>query len=77
MEYAYIGYGGLEKLNRPSLWKRLLGRRGVLESLADSKQTAFKLYWWLQIVQAREAGTLPAWEGIRIVREQAPLGEAK
>jgi energy-coupling factor transporter ATP-binding protein EcfA2 len=28
------------------------------------------IYWWLQIGISREEGNLPAWEGIRIVREQ-------
>jgi hypothetical protein len=30
------------------------------------------MYLWLQIVMAREKGNLPAWEGIRIVRERLP-----
>jgi hypothetical protein len=28
------------------------------------------LYWWTQIVMAREEGQLPAWEGIRIVKDE-------
>jgi hypothetical protein len=34
-----------------------------------------KVYWYLRIVQAREDGLLPAWEGIRIVREQSASAE--
>jgi Predicted NTPase (NACHT family) len=70
MEYAYLGYEELEKLDRPALGKRFSRRRRVSESLPEFKQIVLELYWWLQIVQAREEGKLPAWEGIRIVCEQ-------
>jgi NACHT domain len=69
-EYAYIGFEELEKSDRSSLWNRLLRRHS--KSSVNSKQFVLELYWWLQTVQAREAGKLPAWEGIRIVREQSP-----
>jgi len=29
-----------------------------------------ELYWWAVIVDARQEGKLPIWEGIRIVRER-------
>lgn len=43
--------------------KRDTNGQGSTEELAD-------IYWWLQIAMGREEGRLPAWEGIRIVREQ-------
>jgi hypothetical protein len=67
-EYAYEGYGMLEKEER-SWWQRLLGIRGK-GNWEERKQMALEAYWWLQIVRLREAGELPAWEGIRIVRER-------
>jgi hypothetical protein len=60
--YAWVGYGMLEK----QLWLPR-GRANYTEE----KQLMQDTYWWLQIVLMREAGELPAWEGIRIVREQS------
>jgi len=47
----------------------------VLVSVDKSKTLYFRseilnLHTWLKIIIAREKGQLPAWEGIRIVREQ-------
>ncbi|MBF0608397.1 MAG: hypothetical protein SFH39_07455 [Candidatus Magnetobacterium sp. LHC-1] len=36
----------------------------------DQQQAALHLYLWSQLTIARLEGTLPAWEGIRLVREQ-------
>jgi energy-coupling factor transporter ATP-binding protein EcfA2 len=41
----------------------------VVVSRDTDQQAMLETYWWLQIVMAREAGALPAWEGIRIVRK--------
>jgi hypothetical protein len=53
------------------LMMRLLG--GETRRLRDNtemlKQDILDMYWSLRLVQAREAGQLPAWEGIRLVRE--------
>ncbi len=35
-----------------------------------TQQAALELYWYYRVIQAREAGELPAWEGIRLVRER-------
>ncbi|RKZ73917.1 MAG: hypothetical protein DRR19_30565, partial [Candidatus Parabeggiatoa sp. nov. 1] len=70
-ESIWIGYDKLEKLERPG-WKRWLFRRSQSDYCKD-KQAILNLYWWLQIVMAREDGKLPAWEGIRIVRERERL----
>jgi energy-coupling factor transporter ATP-binding protein EcfA2 len=71
-EYAWIGYNELEKQkdNRPS-WQRWLSRRRF--DYNEEKPDILNLYWWLQLVMAREEGKLPAWEGIRIVRERELL----
>jgi len=49
--------GGLYLNSRKTFWEM-------------QKQVALEAYWWLQIVRLSEAGEWPAWEGIRIVREQ-------
>jgi energy-coupling factor transporter ATP-binding protein EcfA2 len=69
-EYTLIGYDELEKEKdyRP-WWKRWLSRRRKIDFISKDKQTIQNLHWWLQIIIAREQGELPAWEGIRIVRE--------
>ncbi|MBV6342606.1 hypothetical protein [Candidatus Magnetobacterium casense] len=36
----------------------------------DAQQYALRLYLWSQLILARVEGKLPAWEGIRLVREQ-------
>jgi hypothetical protein len=67
-KYAYEGYEVLTDNERPGLQKWLrIARKGRWE---DGKKIALEAHWWLQIVRARESGKLPAWEGIRIVREQ-------
>ncbi|MDM8557693.1 NACHT domain-containing protein [Candidatus Parabeggiatoa sp. HSG14] len=70
-EYSWIGYNELEQLEKPFWWKRWLFRRKV--DYTEDKEAVLNLYWWLQVVMAREKGELPAWEGIRIVRERKPL----
>jgi hypothetical protein len=68
IEYAMIGYEMLEKEKR-SVWQRLLFWREV-RNYAKEKETMAKLYAWTKVVEARQKGELPAWEGIRIVRER-------
>lgn len=34
-----------------------------------AERSILELYWWLQIIIAREEDKLPAWEGIRVVYE--------
>jgi len=50
-------------------WRWLPQRKRISNYAAD-RQAILEVYWWLQIVEAREKGQLPAWEGIRIVRER-------
>ncbi len=69
-EYIWIGYNEQEKLESP--WERYLFRRRKSD-YSEDKQAILNLYWWLQIVIARKEGKLPAWEGIRIVRERELL----
>jgi hypothetical protein len=65
VEYVVMGYEMLEKEER-TWWQRLRSKT----SYQWEKHELAKLYTWLQIVIAREAGQLPAWEGIRVVRER-------
>jgi hypothetical protein len=37
---------------------------------SDEKQAMLEAAWWLYIMLEREAGRLPAWEGLRVVRER-------
>ena len=40
----------------------------------ENRKNAIKSYWGLQLIAAREAQQLPAWEGIRLVRERLESG---
>jgi len=42
-----------------------------LEKEKTKEQSILENYWQLKIIEAREAGELPAWEGIRLVRVTA------
>jgi hypothetical protein len=66
-EYAVIGYEMLEK-EEFSWWQRLLFWRKA-RNYTDQKEAMAELYAWAKIIEARQKGELPAWEGIRIVRE--------
>jgi len=68
-EYAVIGYRMLEKERdkKRSWWQQLFGRK--VESYTEEKEKMIALYAWTKIIEARQKGELPAWEGIRIVRE--------
>jgi hypothetical protein len=37
---------------------------------AEEKDAVLIAYIWLEIIMQREKGELPAWEGMRIVRER-------
>ena len=51
-------------------WRFYLAPWGEQHTV-NTRETYSKAFWWLQIVTVREEGKLPAWEGIRIVREDA------
>ncbi|MFN0112320.1 MAG: hypothetical protein ACKVZH_25955 [Blastocatellia bacterium] len=63
LDYAYIGYSEM------SSYERSLRPRAKSGDEAGSR-VLLEAHWWLQIVNARAEGKLPAWEGIRIVRER-------
>lgn len=67
LESAYRGYEMLSKKSAP-FWKRLL--RLNRSKYVNEQESVMLAWWWQRIVLAREEGELPAWEGIRIVREQ-------
>ncbi|MGD2086235.1 MAG: NACHT domain-containing protein [Candidatus Aminicenantes bacterium] len=68
LEYAYDGLQLLHKTEWPwwKLWLRFGHSKGKTH---ESQQEILDLHWFLRMVQAREEGKLPAWEGIRLVRE--------
>ena len=68
-EYIWIGYNEMEQ--ECPWWQLWLYRQK--SDYSKEKQVILDFYWSLQIVMAREQGQLPAWEGIRIVREREPL----
>ena len=43
-------------------WHSLRGSQATMGALS-------RLHWWLHVTAARELGELPAWEGVRLVRE--------
>ncbi|HEV7892302.1 MAG TPA: NACHT domain-containing protein [Pyrinomonadaceae bacterium] len=69
LEYFYVSCKEMRRL-----YSTLYGMG--IPDLKASEQAALELYWWLQIVIARSDGKLPAWEGIRVVREEASADAA-
>jgi|GEM_PF-4815176 len=62
-EYAYLGY---------SLHREARNKSNFNSDIFKYKNeqiTLAKLYWQLKIFLAREDGLIPAWEGIRLIRE--------
>ncbi len=70
LEKAYLELEKMEELNVISVLQRALRRRKQSHQPISIRKEVLRLYWWLQIVMARERGILPCWEGIRIVREK-------
>ena len=69
LEYVYMSYREFLANNHTRQPRQ--GRPSkIVEDIQKLEPVFLKLYWWLQIIIAREEGKLPAWEGIRIVREQ-------
>jgi hypothetical protein len=66
---AWEGYGLLQKEISQKERNWLPFQRSP-SPYAEERQIVQEAYWWLQLVLAREAGELPAWEGIRLVRER-------
>lgn len=73
-EYLYSRY---EHNNNSSSWikrffEKLLPQRlrDNMRKNARNRQIILQLHWWFAITTARQKGELPAWEGIRIVRER-------
>lgn len=69
-EYAVISYEMLEKENGRTWWQRLLHWHKLKNSYTNEKKYLAQLGAWSLIITARQKGKLPAWEGIRIVRDR-------
>jgi len=75
LENIWIGLNELKKEkteeigSRPGwqFWKQHFPKVAKTDYL-ERKQEILECYWQLKIIEAREAGELPAWEGIRLVR---------
>jgi len=63
-----LEYFCLHDYDSAPLGKLLLN--GKAEGNGSDRKAILCYYWWLQMVMARTEGKLPAWEGIRIVRER-------
>src|SRR5206468_2631314 len=73
-EYLWIGLQTLQSLTPHPWYRRWFFRPSKEKSRSEGNpQQILALYWWFQMTLARQAGKLPAWEGIRIVRERPPL----
>jgi len=68
-EYIAANYEVYDENHMYFWWQRLLSQRKV-RNYAREKEELALLYAWAKIVEARQKGELPAWEGIRIVRER-------
>jgi hypothetical protein len=65
VETVLIGYEELEKRDKRRARSKF--------DYSEDKKLILNLKWCLRIIIGREKGKLPAWEGIRIVREYIPL----
>lgn len=77
LEYAYVGIRVKQSPDHVAWWQRLLYVHKEEDDAQPKPEQdrlemdVSELYWWLQVIMARENGSLPAWEGIRIVGEQS------
>jgi hypothetical protein len=69
LKNAYKGYKKMKHVDLTALLQRQPESRQMGEHPVDPEVHFLNLYWWLEIVVAREIGELSAWEGIRIVCE--------
>ncbi|MBF0606649.1 MAG: NACHT domain-containing protein [Candidatus Magnetobacterium sp. LHC-1] len=69
-EYIYLGFGEMKHDIAQSWWKRMIGIKRKNAYYEQQQQAALHLYLWSRLTLARIEGKLPAWEGIRLVREQ-------
>jgi hypothetical protein len=67
---AWVGYEMLEEERGSRQWWRRWWPRQKHTDYTAEKDAVLVGYIWLEIVMQREEGTLPAWEGIRLVRER-------
>ena len=75
LEYAWMGWNewGEVKIVIYPWWQFWKGPSPEEEKTVylEREQNILEPYWRLKIIEAREAGELPAWEGIRLVRVTA------
>jgi hypothetical protein len=76
LEYAWIGYDQA-KYHSPSWLERLIPPPPHKRHRLKARQMLLDSCWWLYIVMAREAGTLPPWEGVRVVRDDRATDAAE
>lgn len=70
-EYAYLGCDELERgVKQAGTWWPFWFPFQKKRAYDQEKQMMLGAYWWLVFTAARLEGQLPAWEGIRLVREK-------
>jgi hypothetical protein len=67
-EYIYQLHVSLENNFKSKI--KLLWKKCKIDMADSNKENILSLHWWLTIANARMEGKLPAWEGLRIVREK-------
>ncbi|KJU82875.1 hypothetical protein MBAV_004930, partial [Candidatus Magnetobacterium bavaricum] len=67
-EYIYISLVEIGHYVAQPWWKRVLQIKSR-NAYEDDQQAALSLYLWSRLTIVRVEGKLPAWEGIRLVRE--------
>lgn len=72
---VYIYEGHAKAKGGRALWARRPKPVYEEDYRVSHLREVLEIYWWLQIVTAREEGKLPAWEGIRVVRERVSGAE--
>jgi len=72
LEYVYPPDRIFAETAAPPRHRRWLKWRPGEAAKTPEQEDWMNAYRWVQIVTARTSGQLPAWEGIRIVREQVP-----
>lgn len=73
LEFSYIAYQEFVNTIKNGQYHYLKRSPDVFKLLDDLERLEpifLRLYWWLQVVIAREEGRMRAWEGVRLVREQ-------
>lgn len=72
--YAWLASHDSRPHKSPPWYRRHLLRPSIKSELnGRNSRMVLNLHLWLHMIIARQAGTLPAWEGLRLVRQRPPV----